>query len=149
MNRSVLVILALLTTSDSAADERSAEQLVASKERADVSYRQLMEAMGSASALIHAGILRQNKLMVEQGAQMIADHPAPNHKPWTIVAEGDRAAFKQALLSHEPILHTNAERAAEAAARESWLEAAAAAEELTRACVGCHLAWKEKARTAR
>ena len=39
------------------AENKSAEQLVASKQKADITYRQLMEMMGNASATIHSGLI--------------------------------------------------------------------------------------------
>lgn len=40
---------------------QSAEQLVAGKEQADMTYRQLMEILGEATSIIQTGIIRQNK----------------------------------------------------------------------------------------
>jgi len=67
------------------AEEKTAEQLVASKKKADMSYRQLMATMGIGSTMMHEGILRENKQMVKSGANLILHHPAPKHKPWSIM----------------------------------------------------------------
>lgn len=127
------------------AEEITAEQLVASKKKADMTYKQLMEIMGDASAMIHKGIIRQNKQMVKKGADLILHHPAPKHKPWSIMAESDQKAFKQSLLSFDKILDKHAFRAAQEAKKENWLEASKSAYELTNSCISCHAAWKHKA----
>lgn len=63
-----------------------------------MSYRQLMEMMRGASALIHEGLLCKNKEMIEQGTNYILNHSAPKHKPWTIMQESDQNEFKVSLL---------------------------------------------------
>ncbi len=84
----------------------NAETLVASKQESDLSYKQIMELMGKGSALIHAGILRENSIMVEQGSQLIDGHYAPYHKPWDMFeGKEDQEAFKQMLLIYDRILH--------------------------------------------
>jgi cyanate lyase len=62
MKRILVVLFGSLLFSLSHAEERTAEQLVASKKKADMTYKQLMEIMGDASAMIHKGIIRENKL---------------------------------------------------------------------------------------
>jgi hypothetical protein len=124
------------------AESQTADQLVASKRQADMTYQQLMEIMGAASAMIQEGIVRQNPEMTRMGAAMIADHPAPNHKPWSIMPAVDQAAFKQTLLSFDEVLHTEATRIEDAAASRDWPAASRAAHALTNACVTCHSAWK-------
>jgi hypothetical protein len=130
------------------AEGQTADQLVASKRQADMTYRQLMEIMGAASAMIQEGIVRQNPEMTRIGAGMIADHPAPNHKPWSIIAEVDQGAFKETLLSFDEVLHAEATRIEEAAASRDWLAASQAAHALTNACITCHAAWKGRVKTA-
>lgn len=126
------------------AQEHAADQLVASKRQADMTYRQLMELMGSASAMIQEGILRENAELTKTAAEMIVKHPAPNHKPWVIMADADQAAFKQSLLSYDKVLDSEATRIAGAAAAGDWLGASASAYALTNACITCHIMWKNK-----
>lgn len=100
-------------------EEHTADQLVVSKQRqADMTYRQLMELMelmGAASAMIQEGIVRENQELTKTAAEMIVKHPAPNHKPWTIMADADQAAFKQSLLSYDKVLASEGTRIVEAA----------------------------------
>jgi len=146
MYRKGLIVLCILFAASAEAQQKTAEELVASKKKADITYRQLMEIMGSASGLINEGIVRENPQMVRNGATLILDHPAPNHKPWTIVAEPERAAFKQTLLTFDKIMDNQAEKAAQLAEKRDWSGAGKAAYELTNSCISCHAAWKQKAR---
>ncbi|MHB1142816.1 MAG: hypothetical protein ACYC1T_13810 [Sulfuricaulis sp.] len=144
MKRILCALMIGLLIPAALAEEKTAEQMVAAKKRADMTYRQLMEIMGTASAMIHQGIIRENKQMVVQGADMITNHPAPNHQPWIIVPEEDRASFKQTLLAFDKILDDQTARVATAAGSADWQGAARAAQELTSACIACHAQWKHK-----
>ncbi|HID29942.1 MAG TPA: hypothetical protein EYP19_08055 [Desulfobacterales bacterium] len=146
MKKISIVLFASLLFSLSHAEERTAEQLVASKQKADMTYRQLMEIMGGASAMIHEGIIRENKQMVREGADIILNHPAPKHKPWTIMKEPDQEGFKNSLLTFDKILDTHAGHAADEAGKGNWLDASKAAHELTTSCITCHAMWKYKAK---
>ncbi|PHS75391.1 MAG: hypothetical protein COB59_11625 [Rhodospirillaceae bacterium] len=126
------------------AQDKTAEELVSSMTKADMTYRELMETMGKSSSTIHEGILRQNKQMVEVGARFILTHPAPSHKPWTIMVKEDQADFKNSLLGFDGILDEHAKNIVEAAKQEDWLEASSSANELMDACISCHSMWKDK-----
>lgn len=127
------------------AEERTADQLVASKRQADMTYRQLMEVMGASVGMIQEGIVRENAELTKTAADMILKHPAPNHKPWTIMTDADQAAFKQSLLSYDKVLDSEATRIVEFAAAGDWLGASQSAYALTNACITCHVMWKNKA----
>jgi hypothetical protein len=142
----VVALIIGLSTAVSFAQEDSAEQLVASKKQADMTYRQLMEILGEASYMIHEGIIRENKQMVRQGADIILHHPAPNHKPWTIMDEADQEGFKQSLLTFDKVLDQHARRAAEEAEKKNWIEASNAMSDLNASCISCHAVWKDKAK---
>lgn len=130
--------------SSSYAETKTAEQLVASMKKADMTYRQLMEVMGRSTSMMHEGILRENKQMVEVGANFILTHPAPNHKPWTIMKKEDQEGFKQSLLTFDKILDIHTEAMVEAAKKEDWIEASKASHELLNSCVSCHVMWRNK-----
>ena len=130
--------------SSSYAETKTAEQLVASMKEADMTYRELMEVMGRTSSMMHEGILRENKQMVEVGAHFILTHPAPNHKPWTIMKKKDQQGFKQSLLAFDKILDIHTEAIVEAAKKEDWIEASKASHELLNSCVSCHVMWRNK-----
>ena len=98
--------------------------------------------LGAASSMIQEGIVRENKELAKTAIAIILNHPAPSHKPWTIVAEADQAAFKQSLLSFDKVLDTEATQIAEAAG--DWLTASQSSHDLTNACITCHVMWKSK-----
>lgn len=126
------------------AQEGTAEDLVAGMERADMTYRQLMEVMGGASGMMHEGILRQNPQMVKSGAEVILTHPAPSHKPWSIMPQEKQAGFKSSLVSFDKLLDQYTEATAKAAAQKDWLKASQSLQELNMACVSCHAMWKDE-----
>ncbi|SFM42103.1 hypothetical protein SAMN05421721_10556 [Ectothiorhodospira mobilis] len=128
------------------AQEGTAEQLVAGMDKADMSYRQLMEIMGVASGMMHEGILRQNKQMVQEGAETILTHPAPNHVPWEIMPEEHQKGFKASLVKFDRLLDRYTEATAEAAAKGDWPGASQSLQDLNTSCVTCHAAWKDRAR---
>jgi hypothetical protein len=146
MRRYTFAALFMLAAVSANAEEKTAEQLVAGKKKANITYRQLMEMMGSASIMIHEGIVRENPQMVRDGANLIVNHPAPNHKPWTIVAESDQAAFKQSLLIFDKIMDNQAEDTASQAEQGRWLDASTSAHALMNSCISCHAGWKAKAK---
>ena len=144
MKKFIFILVIGVFSVDTYAEEQSAEALVASKKIADMTYKQLMEIMGDASAMIHKGILRENKQMVIEGAGFILNHPAPKYKPWIIMRESDQNDFKQSLLSFDKILDVHAKRALEEAKKGNWLESSNAAHDLTNSCITCHAVWKSK-----
>jgi hypothetical protein len=109
-----------------------------------MTYRQLMEVMGASLAMIQEGIVRENAELTKTAADMILKHPAPSHKPWSIMADADQAAFKQSLLSYDQVLDSEATRIADAAAAADWPGASQSAYALTNACITCHVMWKNK-----
>ncbi|WP_303905097.1 hypothetical protein [Thiohalomonas denitrificans] len=144
MKKVVITTLVFLLTTLSHAQEKDAEALVAGKEKADMTYRQLMEIMGEASSMMHKGVLRQNKQMVKEGANILLTHPAPNHKPWSIMAEEDQAGFKQSLLAYDQLLDTRAEKVVEDADQGAWTKASNSLNDLNATCLSCHAMWQEK-----
>jgi len=144
---SILIMTALLSIATAHAGghgEMTAEQLVASKKKADMTYRQLMQIMGKASSMMHEGILRENKQMIKEGANIIVGHPAPKHKPWTIMRKEDHKAFKKTLKSFNKTLDQQAEKVAEEAAKDNWKGANSAAHDLMNSCITCHEMWRAK-----
>jgi len=144
MNKLISILLISLWSVTVHAQEKTAEQLVSSKKKADMTYQQLMEMMGTASTTIHEGVLRENKHMVKEGANYILNHPAPRHKPWTIMEQTDQQDFKQSLLAFDAILDTHARAIIAAVERSDWQAANQAAADLSSACITCHVMWKSK-----
>ena len=132
------------TQPETASVGQQADQLVGSKAKADMTYQQLMEIMGEAYSMIQTGVVRQNQQMVKSGADIILNHPAPNHQPWTIVEVKDQDAFKQSLLDFDKILDEHAGASAAEAAKGNWPGANKAAFDLSSSCIACHSMWKDK-----
>ncbi|MCG7985389.1 MAG: hypothetical protein JAY90_21940 [Candidatus Thiodiazotropha lotti] len=145
MHRAVLKAL-LLTGISLAANSAShnAESRFASMEKSDMTYRQLMEMLGEASAMAHLGILRENKQMVKQATSIITGHPAPSQKPWVIMPTNDQAQFKATLLVFDPLLDQHASAIAAYADKNNWPAASQALSELNAACIGCHALWRKR-----
>jgi cytochrome c556 len=139
----VAAMLCIATSSTFA--QQDAEALVASKQPADMTYRELMQIFSHALATMQDGVLRQNREMVKQGANFILTHPAPKHKPWTIMAPADQEGFKQALLTYDKVLDATTTNALKTTGGRDWQGGIEAIGELQRACVSCHAVWKDKA----
>ncbi|TVT50173.1 MAG: hypothetical protein FHP94_03645 [Denitromonas halophila] len=142
--KKVVLVMLMLHAAVAIGQDRTAEQLVSSKTRADMTYRELMEVMGKSLSTILEGIVRENKQMVDVGANFILTHPAPKHKPWDIMQETDQAAFKQSLLAFDALLDLHSKSVVSAAMNNDWIEAGNAAHALTSSCVSCHAMWKNK-----
>ncbi|HML83478.1 MAG TPA: hypothetical protein PKE37_17140 [Thiomonas arsenitoxydans] len=125
--------------------QENAEALVASMRKADMSYKELMTIMGRSIGMMQEGVLTQNRELVEQGANIIFTHPAPNHSPWSIMPQADQAGFKEALLAYDKILDIHTQDILKGSRGKDWFAAGAALTELQTACISCHLQWKDKA----
>ncbi len=68
-------------TSGLFAQEKTADDLVKSMKKEDITYRQLMSGMAMANNNIQTGILSMNKFLVDRGIDLIRTHPAPRKKP--------------------------------------------------------------------
>jgi len=149
MKKHLLTLLAIscLTLSPLAAQaQQDAESLVASKRPADMTYRELMQLLDRALAWIQNGIILENKQLVREGVNHIVHHPAPSHKPWSIMDKADQQGFQQALLTYDKVLDLHANETATAVERSDWFQATEAAARLQGSCVSCHAQWKQKAR---
>lgn len=122
----------------------NADQLVESKTKSDLTYRQIMQNMGEAFTMIQKGILTQNKLLVETGVYNIDAHPAPKHKPWSIMPKELQNDFKKALPSFDTLLHDTNSEILQAIDAKNWIEANQKAYELSNHCMSCHSLWQDK-----
>lgn len=123
----------------------NAEKLVDSKQKSDMTYKELMQIMGRSSSMIHQGILMQNRQMVKDGANAIAHHKAPNHKPWLIMETFQYQAFKDTLVEFDNRLHQIADAIIKVVDEEDWTKTQKAFSELTLTCISCHISWKSEA----
>lgn len=142
----LLSSISIAVANDHASDtDKAADAMLASMEKADMTYRELMELFGQASSLMNEGIIRQNKQMVQQGANIILTHPAPKHKPWAIVPKDQQVEFKKSLLAFDKLLDSNVETVIQASSKSNWQQANKNLAGLNTVCISCHAAWKNKA----
>lgn len=118
------------------------DQLLQSKQKSDMTYKQMMQRMGKAYEMMQSGVINQNKELVRIGASMIQNHPAPNHKPWTIVKDSDKISFKQTLLSYDKMLHSSAHDIEESLLSDNWAVINEKVYNMSNHCVSCHYLWK-------
>ena len=140
-----LIAFGLLVVGSTSYTQESAEQLVASMKKADMTYRELMANMGRSIGTMQNGVLTANREMVEQGAYFILNHPAPKHAPWAIMPSSDQAGFKSALLTYDKVLDINTKAVVQASNQRDWIAAGEKLAELQGACVSCHVQWQSKA----
>ena len=142
----LFALLALCATGPIVAQAQTADDLIASKKKADMTYRELMNILARASSMMHEGILRENKQMVRSGADIILRHPAPKHAPWSIMPEAEQKDFKDSLLAFNSTLDENAALAAQEAEAGNWFEAARASQDMMDVCMACHATWRARVR---
>jgi hypothetical protein len=126
--------------------ESAADALVAGKQRADMTYRELMQILGRSLGWMQSGIVLENKQLVREAANHVQHHPAPRHKPWLIMDPLDQEGFKQALLAFDAMLDRGAGEVTAAVEQGDWIGATEAMARLQTTCVSCHMQWRGKAR---
>jgi len=120
-----------------------ANALVASKKKSDMSYAQMMQQLEKGMELMQSGVINENTALVRLGATLINDHPAPREKPWSIVKDEDREAFKETLLAYDVLLHESVTAVTEELPSKDWAEINQKVFEVTNHCISCHSMWKE------
>jgi ABC-type nickel/cobalt efflux system permease component RcnA len=120
----------------------NAQKLVDSKEKSDMTYKQMMQRMGEAYSMIQRGLINQNKELVKIGSNMIDNHPAPKEKPWLIVKEEDQKAFKETLITYNELLHKSASSIRKALNKGDWHKIHNEINTLSGHCISCHSSWK-------
>jgi len=123
---------------------QNVEELVNSKNIANISYSQMMRQMGEGLKMAQDGIVSQNSLLVKSGIYLIDSHPAPKEKPWMRVAKEDREDFKTSLLSYDKLLHNATSEVLKSLDEKNWIETNQKFFELSNHCVSCHSIWKNK-----
>ncbi|WP_044417915.1 hypothetical protein [Halarcobacter anaerophilus] len=126
------------------AQEKTADDLVKSMKKADITYAQLMQGMGMAKNNIDMGIISMNEFLVERGINLIRTHPAPKQKPWYIMAEEDREGFKSMLVYYDKKMDEDVEAIEKAVHKKDWMKALEASQELSNSCISCHMIYKDK-----
>ncbi len=142
-----LLIVAVATsslTSGLFAQEKTAEGLMKSMTKKDISYRQLMSGMAMATNNIQSGILSMNVMLIDRGINLIRTHPAPRKKPWVIMDKEDQVGFKSMLVYYDKKMDDDVEAIEKAVHNKDWDGALKASNEFTTSCMNCHTAYKDK-----
>ncbi len=126
------------------AGEKTADDLVKSMKKADITYVQLMAGMGMASNNIQTGIISMNRLLVDRGIDFIRTHPAPRAKPWVIMGKDDQEGFKSMLVFYDKKMDEDVEAIEKAVNKKDWQKALEASNELSNSCLSCHVVYKDK-----
>jgi len=140
----ILVAIHILVLSAYAQKKENVQELIESKEKADMTYQEMMQIMSVNAKKIYDGILLENKVMVRDGAQAIRFHKAPKHKPWLIVEKSKQEAFKEMLLIYDEELHESAEDIVDAVDKDDWYGVNKAFGVMTNNCIVCHSGWKKE-----
>ena len=128
------------------AQEKTADDLIKTMKKEDITYAQLMSGMAMAKNNIDTGIISMNKMLVDRGIDFIRTHPAPKAKPWVIMGEEDRKGFKSMLVFYDKKMDEDIESIEKAVEEKNWTKALEASSELSTSCISCHLAYKDKVR---
>ena len=124
-------------------NKSESENLVNSKKKSDMTYKQMMQRMGQAYIMIQNGVIHKNKQLIRDGINMIQNHPAPKEKPWTIVKKDDTKAFKATLVSYNDTLHQSSDKITDTLLTNNWIDINEAVYNLSNNCVSCHNIWKD------
>lgn len=144
MKESKIFIVCTFLVASLFAQEKTADDLLKSMKKEDISYRQLMNAMSMASDNIQTGIISMNKVLVDRGINFIRTHPAPRAKPWVIMGKEDQEGFKTMLVYFDKKMDEDVEAIEKAVTSKDWIKALEASNELSNSCLSCHLAYKDK-----
>ena len=108
-----------------------------------MTYKQMMQQMGESYKMVQTGVLAQNRDLIELGADLIQNHPAPQTKPWLIMPEEDQEAFRESLIAYDQLLHQSAHEIIKALDEDIY-EVNNKVFEMSNHCVSCHALWQNK-----
>ncbi|MBI5816435.1 MAG: hypothetical protein HZB29_12585 [Nitrospinae bacterium] len=86
---------------------------------------------------IQFGLLTNNRLMIEEGAKGVANHPAPKGGLAPYIKK-NKEAIKSVVPEMDKKVHKTALKMAEGAATLNMIELQGLANTMTEGCVGCH-----------
>ena len=124
--------------------EKTADDLIKSMKKEDITYAQLMQGMAIAKNNIDIGVISMNKMLVDTGIHFIRNHPAPKAKPWVIMGAEDQEGFKAMLVFYDKKMDDDVEAIEKAVNEKDWMKALEASQEFSNSCISCHTAYKNK-----
>ena len=138
------LILVLCLSVSMYSQEKTADDLIKSMKKADITYAQLMTGMSEALNNIQSGIIGMNSMLAERGINFIRTHPAPKQKPWVIMSNEDRESFKSTLLYFDKKMDEDVLVIENAIIRKDWVLALKGLNTFENTCMACHNSWKNK-----
>jgi len=126
------------------AQEKTADDLIKTMKKEDITYAQLMDGMAMAINNIQVGIISMNKMLVDRGIDFIRTHPAPKKKPWVIMDKKHRDAFKASLVHFDKKMDDDVLAIEKAVAKKDWGEAMNGLNTFQNSCISCHTTWKNE-----
>jgi hypothetical protein len=111
-------------------------------QESDFTLKEVMEDLAFSLSRIEYGILANNRLMIKEGAKGIAHHPNPKGglKPYI---KKKTAGLDNVIAKMDKLVHDTAVETAKGADSEPMLKLQAKADKITKACVGCHNAFRD------
>jgi len=108
-----------------------------------LTMKQVMGDLASNLARINQGLVSGNRYMVEQGAEAIASHPAPDGgiKPYV---KKNAEMIKETVPAMDKAVHQTAATMAEKAMTAPMAELAEMTATITGGCVGCHALFRDE-----
>lgn len=126
------------------AQVKNADDLIKTMKKEDITYNQLMAAMGKALNNIQEGIIGMNKVLVDRGINFVRTHPAPKAKPWVIMDEKDHEAFKASLVYFDKKMDEDILAIEKSVAKKDWGQALQELNTFQNTCMSCHVSWKNE-----
>lgn len=141
---SIKVMIISLLSCGLFAQDKTADELIKTMVKKDITYVQLMNGMAMATNNIQMGVLSMNEMLVDRGIDFIRTHPAPRKKPWLLMEKKDREGFKAMMLFYDKKLDEDVLKIEKAVKNKDWDEALKASNNFTTSCLNCHTAYKNK-----
>ena len=126
------------------AEAKNADELLKTMKKADITYAQLMDGMAEAINNIQEGIIGMNITLVDRGINFVRTHPAPKQKPWVIMDEKDRDAFKSTLVYFDKKMDEDVLAIEKAVQVKDWNKALEGLNTFQNTCTSCHVTWKNE-----
>jgi hypothetical protein len=104
--------------------------------------REVMQDLGQQHARLHLGLLTGNRLLIEQGAHAIANHPRPKGGIAPYIKK-NAAELMKAIPAMDKTVHDSAATIAQNAKTAPLAELHQLATEMTKGCLACHAQFRE------
>lgn len=140
----ISLVLAVTLSTSAIAEIKNADDLIKTMKKENITYAQLMDGMAMAINNIQEGIIAMNEMLVYRGIDFIRTHPAPKQKPWVIMDEKDRDAFKSTLVAFDKQMDEDVLAIEKAVKDRNWGKALQDLNNFQNTCMSCHQAWKSE-----